>query len=105
MSLNEKILHHLEMLEAILKKYQVWEDVSPNSKALASTAPFAVDSLSPIQWLQWIFIPKMRALALSQNLPATLEISPYFEQTLTNHPYQKEIVQQTLSIDALFSNL
>lgn len=40
----------------------------PSAEALASVEPFAVDTLDFEQWLQWIFLPRMKAI-LEQDLP------------------------------------
>ena len=49
---------------------------------MASTAPFACDALSFEQWLQYIFIPKMRQLIeLDVPLPASMTLLPMGEQT------------------------
>jgi uncharacterized protein YqcC (DUF446 family) len=49
-------------LECELRKLSLWRASPPSEQALASTKPFAVDTLSLPEWLQFIFIPKMRVL-------------------------------------------
>lgn len=55
----------LEALENALHRCGLWRTESPSAEALASQQPFACDTLALEQWLQFIFIPRMRAL-LSQ---------------------------------------
>jgi uncharacterized protein YqcC (DUF446 family) len=38
------------------------------AEALASVEPFSVDTLDFEQWLQWIFLPRMKMI-LEQDLP------------------------------------
>jgi uncharacterized protein YqcC (DUF446 family) len=53
----------------------------PDSEALASTQPFAMDTLSLPQWLQFIFIPRMYALVESRAaLPHKCRIAPMAEE-------------------------
>jgi uncharacterized protein YqcC (DUF446 family) len=89
----------LNQIELELKSIQVWESCAPTSAALASQQPFAVDTLTPTQWLQWIFLPKMRyLLEIEADLPNNIAIHPYFEQTLTD-PNCVQLLQWLKRID------
>lgn len=63
-----RIAEQLLLIERELRLQGLWDDVSPSAEALASTQPFAVDTLEFEQWLQWIFLPRMK-LILEQDLP------------------------------------
>ena len=49
-------------LEAQLRTRLLWDIEEPDPTALASTQPFCIDTLSFPQWLQFVFLPRMRAL-------------------------------------------
>jgi hypothetical protein len=51
------IADHLLLIEQELKVQGWWSADTPSDEMLASTVPFAVDSMSFEQWLQWIFLP------------------------------------------------
>ncbi|EPJ85562.1 MULTISPECIES: YqcC family protein [Pseudomonas] len=63
-----QIADQLLLIERELRVQGWWSDVSPSAQALASVEPFAVDTLDFEQWLQWIFLPRMKAI-LEQDLP------------------------------------
>lgn len=85
-------LEQLQLLEHALRAHQHWQPDPPPATALASPLPFAVDTLSCPQWLQWIFIPKLRTLIAQQlPLPSNLNISPYLEQALCPQQGRAEI--------------
>ncbi|MFK3794265.1 YqcC family protein [Pseudomonas piscis] len=63
-----KIAEQLLLIERELRLQGLWADESPSAEALASTQPFAVDTLEFEQWLQWIFLPRMKMI-LEQDLP------------------------------------
>lgn len=68
-------------IEAELRTLSLWENEAPDEAALSSTQPFAVDTLTLPQWLQWIFIPIMRRLVTEQEpLPAKCGIVPMAEE-------------------------
>lgn len=52
----------LGRLEGELRTLELWSGAPPSAQALSSTEPFCVDTLNLSQWLQWILIPRMRAL-------------------------------------------
>lgn len=56
----------LNEIEHELRQLELWRSAPPSPEALASTEPFCVDTLSLSEWLQWILIPRMRALIEGQ---------------------------------------
>ena len=71
----------LKALETELRAQERWEEQAPPPQALASTQPFAVDTLSFDQWLQWIFLPRMNELLVLQlPLPGNSAIAPMAEE-------------------------
>ncbi|MBU6959345.1 YqcC family protein [Pseudomonas sp. CVAP len=63
-----KIAEQLLLIERELRLQGWWDEVSPSAEALASVEPFSVDTLDFEQWLQWIFLPRMKTI-LENNLP------------------------------------
>ncbi|MBV4473631.1 MULTISPECIES: YqcC family protein [Pseudomonas] len=63
-----QIADQLLLIEAELRAQGWWDEVEPSAEALSSVEPFSVDTLEFEQWLQWIFLPKMKII-LEQNMP------------------------------------
>lgn len=65
-------------IEQQLHRIDLWEAEPPPREALASEQPFSYDTMLFHQWLQWLFIPRMRAiLAGHGHLPTESAIFPY----------------------------
>ena len=62
------IAEQLLLIERELRVQGWWDEVSPGAEALSSVEPFSVDTLDFHQWLQWIFLTRMK-LILEQDLP------------------------------------
>ncbi|MBY3789697.1 YqcC family protein [Photobacterium carnosum] len=93
----------LTQLENILQHHHYWETITPEPQALASTEPFAIDTLDCHQWLQWIFIPKLHYLIVQRlPLPTQFAISPYVEEAMKNQEGIIDIVVIVREIDQLF---
>jgi uncharacterized protein YqcC (DUF446 family) len=91
---------HLTRLEALLKQQKLWSDIEPSSAALASTAPFACDTLAFEEWLQFIFIPKFSALINAQQaLPSHMQIAPMAAQVWQFNASRQPIIELLISMD------
>ena len=68
-------------LERELRALDLWESERPTPAQLASQLPFAIDTLTFPQWLQFIFIERM-GLIVSQGspLPKVSGIKPIAEE-------------------------
>ncbi len=68
-------------IEAEMRRIGLWESDAPSPQALASLQPFCYDTLRFDQWLQWIFLVRMRTL-LEEGaaLPTASDIAPLAEE-------------------------
>jgi uncharacterized protein YqcC (DUF446 family) len=70
-------------VEAILRTSGKWDPFQPPAGALLSLEPFCIDTLSFEQWLQWIFLPRMKQiLEFKKPLPAKSGIFAYAQEQL-----------------------
>ena len=73
----------LFQLETELKQQQLWSDSSPDALAMASSLPFCCDTLRLEQWLQFVFLPRLRFLLQTRRpLPAKVSVLPYAQEVL-----------------------
>jgi uncharacterized protein YqcC (DUF446 family) len=63
-----EVAEHLLLIERELRALGWWSNTPPSDQALSSGEPFCVDSLEFEQWLQWIFLPRMKHI-LENDLP------------------------------------
>ena len=64
MDAYQQLSDMLKTLEESLQSEELWLAQTPSDDALSSVEPFAVDTLTFIQWLQFLFLPQIK-----QNLP------------------------------------
>lgn len=70
-------------LTQALHQDNLWAEQSPPPEALVSAQPFACDTLTFAQWLQFIFLPTMTDLiAHNQPLPKQMALTPMAEMAL-----------------------
>lgn len=83
MTPEQLITQRLEQLEAVMREHHLWQSMPPAEGALESREPFCLDTLEPLQWLQWVLVPRMHALiAAGHPLPQNFAVAPYYEVAL-----------------------
>ncbi len=91
-------------LEELMKNQHIWSSEPPSEQALASTAPFACDTLPFEQWLQFIFIPKMyQLLAARQPMPTAMAIAPMAEHVWQHNGPHQSIINLLKEFDELIN--
>lgn len=82
-TLAHELADHLLGIEAELRKLGLWGEQRPDESSLGSLVPFCHDTLAFEQWLQWVFLPRMKAiLEADEPLPSSSEIAPMAELRL-----------------------
>ncbi|MCF7201817.1 YqcC family protein [Pseudomonas oligotrophica] len=77
----------LLLIERELRMAGLWSDSAPSAQALASCEPFCVDTLAFEQWLQWVLLPRMKAILEGDRpLPQVSGISPMAEVAFVERP-------------------
>ncbi|MEW5248264.1 YqcC family protein [Microbulbifer sp. 2201CG32-9] len=95
-----ELADQLLRLEAELRRLKLWSLETPTAEALASTEPFCLDTLTLPQWLQFVFLPRMRQLVESgQPLPRRCGIAPVAEEFFENSGHFHALIEQLREID------
>ncbi len=82
-----ELAEQLLLIERELRMLGTWETLPPDPQVLASREPFCVDTLTFEQWLQWIFLPRMKAiLEAGAALPAASGILAMAEMVYRDSP-------------------
>jgi len=105
MSIQSTLSFLLDTLMEQLAHANLYSEQPPTTAQLASSEPFAVDTMRFEQWLQFVFVPKLRQMIEeSQALPKAIAILPMAEQTFFARNIDAPMVLSTLAkIDALLS--
>ena len=82
-----QLAEQLLLIERELRVLGWWQSEAPSAEALASQEPFCVDSLTFEQWLQWIFLPRMKQLLeTGADLPSVSGIQAMAEMVYREQP-------------------
>jgi uncharacterized protein YqcC (DUF446 family) len=92
-------------VEATLRTHGMWDLNRPPDEALGSEQPFCIDTLRFEQWLQWIFLPRMKEiLEDSRPLPVKSGILCYAQEYLRKDaPPTTDLLEQIKRFDDLIA--
>lgn len=85
--MSQPVISILDELKTVLQDLALWQSSRPSDAALASTQPFALDTLEFHQWLQFILIERLQTMILlAQPLPTSIAIFPMAEEVYKDEP-------------------
>lgn len=91
------IADQLLMIERELRAIGLWSDVSPSQEALSSHEPFCVDTLALEEWLQWIFLPRMKLIIeTGADLPSASGIREIAEEAYAGEGARAQALLEAL---------
>ena len=96
----------LAAIEDQLKQMGLWEDKPPAVEALASVEPFCIDTLQFSQWLQFVFITRLKALLQTGELPLlNSQVTPMAEESFkgSDGMLTRELIKLLAELDRLLS--
>jgi uncharacterized protein YqcC (DUF446 family) len=77
----KKVIDLLNAVQIELQSIGLWSEDSLSIEYLSSEEPFSIDKLSLDQWLQFVFIPKIRLICDQQgDMPVSCSVSPVAEE-------------------------
>jgi uncharacterized protein YqcC (DUF446 family) len=104
---RRQLIIGLFAVEQHLRDLNVWSETAPSAEALASGQPFAIDTLEFVEWLQFIFLPRMQDLAQrGAPLPAACGIAPMAEEYFRGKSTTgaEQLIAALAAIDQLLSS-
>lgn len=82
-----RLIYILDLMEDAMRDQCLWSSIPPSVVAMASNMPFCCDAMPLVQWLQWVLLPRLRAIVEVRGpLPVRSGIAPYAEVVWPNTP-------------------
>lgn len=77
----DRVTDGLLQIEIELRELDAWEFESPPEEAFESTRPFCLDTMEFTQWLQFVFLDRMKNLVeAGHRLPSVSGMAPMAEE-------------------------
>lgn len=100
-----QVADSLLQIEMELRQLGLWEAERPSPEALQSTQPFCIDTLEFTQWLQFVFVARMKVIVEQGHaMPEVSGMAPMAEEYFrTRAESGKGLIQALEEIDQLLS--
>ncbi|MFC4258758.1 YqcC family protein [Marinobacter lacisalsi] len=104
--LYSEVADRLLGIEIEMRRIEVWSGEPPSENALASNQPFCIDTLEFTEWLQFVFLERMRFIVeQGHGLPSVSGIAPMAEEHFRSRPEPGDALLRELeAIDELLSD-
>lgn len=89
-------------IEAEMKAAGFWQASPLTPEQAAFSAPFGLDRMSFSQWLQFVFVPRVREAVESGRLPGSSNVSGQAVREFDTDPSASRLVRLLSEFDALF---
>lgn len=101
----DRVTDGLLEIEIELRQLGVWQAETPPPEAFESTQPFCLDTLEFTQWLQFVFLERMKVLVEAGHpLPTVSGIAPMAEEHFRGRAMSgQRLVRLLEEMDALLS--
>ena len=77
----EHLMNLLNELQTELKLAGLWSDTEPSKAPLSSIQPFGLDTLTFYEWLQFVFVKKLRLICdRRESLPDSSDVTTMAEE-------------------------
>ena len=96
------VLAKVDQIEAELHNLNWWHSEPLKPEQFDFHAAFAMDTMTFSQWLQFIFIPKVRAAAEQNHFPLQSQVAAQAIREFDAFPEASQLITLLLEFDALF---
>lgn len=92
-------------IEMALRKLDMWAAERPPQEAFNSTEPFCLDTLAFTQWIQFVFLERMKLIVENGHpLPKVSGIAPMAEEYFRGRPESGQgLIRELETVDQLLS--
>lgn len=76
-----------------IERLDLWQTIPPSTDQFQSDVPFCMNTLSCIQWLQWVYIARLRTLIdANRALPNGAQVLPYAQESFKVEGVQSPVL-------------
>ena len=103
--MSQAVISLLEQIQLEMETLTLWQSTAPSQSQFQSSIPFCMDTMSFSQWLQWVYIGRLRAIIEAGGvLPAGAQVHPYAQESFKVEGIRSEpILKMIEQLDKLLA--
>jgi uncharacterized protein YqcC (DUF446 family) len=100
--LQQSVAYCADQIEAEMRSIGLWQDKPLEPKQLHFKKAFAMDTMTFAQWLQFIFLVRVREAVVSKEFPSSSSVGAQAIREFDGHPHADRLLTLLAEFDALF---
>lgn len=99
----EEVAVAADAIEAEMRRVGLWSEAPPAPEAFEFRQAFAIDTMAFSQWLQWVFLPRVRSIISERGqFPSTSMVGAQAVREFDGAGEADELVTLLSRFDGLF---
>jgi uncharacterized protein YqcC (DUF446 family) len=100
--LQQEAIRYADLIEAEMRRIGYWQEQPLRPEQMQFTQAFAMDTMTFTQWLQFVFLPRVREPAAANEFPASSSVGTQAVREFDGDPDADNLVTLLSEFDALF---
>lgn len=100
--LQQEVPRYADLIEAEMRRIGYWQNQPLGPEQLQFHQAFAMDTMAFTQWLQFIFLPRVREAAASNQFPSSSSVGTQAVREFDGDPNAGDLVTLLAEFDELF---
>ena len=100
--LQHDVLRYAGRIEAEMRRIGFWQSEPLRPEQMEFTQAFAMDTMTYAQWLQFIFLPRVREAAAANQFPSSSSVGTQAVREFDTSPEAGDLTTLLAEFDALF---
>jgi|SRR5215471_6223956 len=101
-SLQPKVNRYADRIEAEMRRIGFWQNEPLRPEQMEFTQAFAMDTMTYAQWLQFVFLPRVREAAAANQFPSGSNVGTQAVREFDGSPEAGDLITLLAEFDALF---
>ena len=101
-NLRQAVVRYADRIEAEMRSIGFWQNEPLRPEQMEFTQAFALDTMTYAQWLQFVFLPRVREAAAANQFPSGSGVGTQAVREFDGSPEAGDLITLLAEFDALF---
>jgi uncharacterized protein YqcC (DUF446 family) len=98
---QQNVLRYAGLIEAEMRRSGYWQNHSLDPRKLQFTQAFALDTMTFAEWLQFVFLPRVREAAVANQFPSGSSVGAQAVREFDGDPRAGRLLSLLAEFDEL----
>jgi uncharacterized protein YqcC (DUF446 family) len=101
-SLQPEVTRYADRIESEMRRIGLWQNEPLRPEQMEFTQAFAMDTMTYAQWLQFVFLPRVREAAAANQFPSSSSVGAQAVREFDGSPEAGDLITLLAEFDDLF---